>query len=418
MATNAPFGTDLQLDFDVKLRGGQLVQVPRGGRPGRKTDQYEEGGGIRARAAPPKRNRQLITETPTKRTHPLSSSTGTENEGFGRPWPTEIGADAGVRLPRIAENVSSSKCATRKYKRGSQEGLVTAAARQRSGALLGILDPAMEGVHNTERALEDILESCTRFDYRRQGVLENQQVLRVFRVFGIRLTETDLSKLAQMTNCSLGTDHILYHKLLRTLINIFSSDNLHLDSDILEKNTYTSTPCASVESHSPASVEDYAISFPHETIPPLTDRTNKTDTASHSGHKQWIRLLQTQPRHLSTSTKLPPITPRLTQTCPPCHTSHLHMSGRQDHSAHTQSKMYVEGIHCLENALRSCVDNDGLMECDCAYRMVRNYSLVYRLQLPLTDIQHFLHTNCTTDTLTPSVPVDSLIEHLHSVCSP
>lgn len=29
MASQAPFGTDLQQDFDVELKGGKLVQIPR-----------------------------------------------------------------------------------------------------------------------------------------------------------------------------------------------------------------------------------------------------------------------------------------------------------------------------------------------------------------------------------------------------
>ena len=328
--TQAPFGTDLQQDFDVKVMGGKLVQIQNS-----KARKSREGVGRKGLAV---------------------------NEGFheNKRW-LQKSSD----LPSITNNTPTATSyhgyhngvyVKQKSRKGTD--LAAVAMRKKYEKLTGILNAAMTDTHNKARALEDTLQSCTRLDSRRSGVLDGDEVLRAFRSHRVNFTKTDLSKVAEMVGCSLGSEHIAYRKLCAMLLGLLSGKDFNLE-EALRKDTQTSTPCASRETHSPASVEDYDVYMPYHLPYTVKQSTAATCNPSILNSKR-VRQTYTQPQRLSRTPKqarhLPPI--RLMQTYPVA--SHRTAEASQDVQTHSSSRArYSEGIQCLERALLACSDSDG-----------------------------------------------------------
>ena len=416
MASQAPFGTDLQQDFDVELKGSKLVHVPRSKTPTK-------------------------AKKPRERTKPTTTRTGNERSSGSGHW---AAADldkedaGGIKLPSVINKaplspygthlqqdfdvklrggklvhiqLQSSKTPVAKesrngrellggnrrslkssdlpnnsaipaaaasyhdYQNGSkqrsrqEESLAATAVRNRCEKLTSILDAATTGTRNKVWALEDTLQSCIRLDSGRSGVLEGDEVLRAFRSHGITFTKTDMSQLAKMADCTLGNKYIAYQKLCSILLGLVAGEGFNLE-DFLKKDTQTSTPCASRESHSPASVEDYDVIY-H--LPSLSKQSAVANSSVMSNGARKMRIVRTQPELVSRlsehAIKLPPI--RLTQTCPEPPSQRaietlrnaLIRSGSSNSASHAQysehKELSTEGIQCLKRALLACSDGNG-----------------------------------------------------------
>ena len=430
MASQAPFGTDLQQDFDVELKGGKLVQIPRSKttkarKPRERTTkpaarrtqnegpsarvhcgaaadlEKEDPGGIVKLPSINVTNRpkapfgtdlqphfdvklrggKLVHIQPQSSTaseaikHSKQPRHGRELLGGNRHW---------LKSPDLSNKDAVPAASYHGYQKGSEqrctpregESLAATATRNRCEKLASILDAATTGTRNKVRALEDTLHSCSRLDSGQSGVLDRDEVLRAFKNHGITFTKRDMSQLAKMVDCTLGDQYIAYQKLCGILLRLLSSESFNLAA-ALEKDaqTSTSTPCVSRESHSPTSVEDYLV--PCQLPPLLKQSTVANPSVLNRGRR--MRVVHTQPQlpsripaaeQSSNNCKLPPIN-RLTQTCPvhvPLHRARElealqdapNRSGSSSRGQYSEHKeLLTEGIRRLEKALRACSNADG-----------------------------------------------------------
>ena len=382
MATRAPFGTDLQPEQDVKLLGGKLVHVTRekspagvhcGGITATRVQRQirHHGGGTHF----PKRLLSVVREEEGAADQPPISS-----EKQLLCWPEsspekhirrqgKVGQPSELQLPALSSSDKANEATSfehqpqRTKRKLREDGLVTAARKFKSRTFSSILDPAISSVRNKQRVLEDIFASCKRLDYQQLGVLDKSSALRAFHSFGVKLSEPDFTKLVGVSDCAVGEEHILYDKFCRILLGAVNGESSSLD-EVLKKADTIQTPCASVESHSPASVEEFELSvglnFPPKT--PLTDKTNQLLQKGRENVQQYrginsnnFRMAKTQPA-MQKGLKLPPLsggklsytTPLVSpreggkEMWPPLHRAEPH-----------------NGMERLKNALLSCSDSKG-----------------------------------------------------------
>ena len=392
MASKAPFGNDIQREFDIKLIGGKLVQVPTSIQHNdtRHSSIYKrkaketttDMAAVRAHRhlqdVVGRADGKRMSSVKTKRLRKLLLTINEEKQQED----TEYLTFDQLLSPRKQHARSEAKHRAgfgsvlrgQTHKSSKKKGLadlVSATNRQKQMAMLNILEPAVAPLLNRVRSVEDVLQSCTRLDEKRVGVLETSYVTRVFRSFGIKFSERDLFKLAELTDSSLGSDHILYRKLCGRLVSIFSGETLNLDA-INEKSTSTHTPCVSVETYSPGSVEDYELSInrindilqndhqvDNNKLPPLT--TTSSQHFRKSRPRAAINNLSkmTNTQSSSLHTQLPGITHKVSYTSPPLQEyqhSYASASASRKEGHETQ-----DGSARLQCALESCADEKGII---------------------------------------------------------
>ena len=395
-ASRAPFGTDLQPNFDVRVVGGKIIHTPavvanaerqlgfcreinKGTNKTRSKD-TSISGAIKAhkkikesQGLVPMKAVKGVSRPRSKRARSINilpileegaaeapeepSPLKVANRTFVQPPPrkTENKLPSIVIQPVQTENVVHST-----------EDQGEEASRLQVRELCTLVETIFKPVVNKLGAVRNIRATCNRADSANLGVLERGTVVRAFRSHGARMSSKELPKLCELIPCSMGSEHILYDKLCTVAEQVLTNSYPNEETD-----SNTLTPLGSIGSASPDSVENYKLGC---SLPMLADRTN---SIHHSlpqerpldlfGKFGVSRGKMTHPlsqsHSVSNTAKLPQIsepgvkhaaTPA--KTAPPLGTN---LSAKWPLSPGATEAEKEDGVEKMLNALRSCTDSQG-----------------------------------------------------------
>lgn len=386
MAIRAPFGTDLQAKFDVRVVAGKLIHTPllaskenkKQPLSRNKTKDSSISGAVQA-------HRHLKQA----QGHATMDS---QRDGVGRPRSKrarsldilpilEEGAGAVEALeepsPLKVANTAQAKASSRSKTKVSLPNIMlqspnnkqfsTASdaptAQLRMKELHTLVEALFKPVVNKISIMEDIRQSCNRADNAYFGVLSKDVVLNTFKSHGVKVTERDLSKLCRLIPCSMGEDHIQHVKLCTGLENTLRKTYSIRDNS-------PTTPLGSIGSESPDSFVDYD-DFGYS-LPVLKDRTNAFQRSLPLEdqllfHKpRTSRSLSVHPLSLShnkNTARLPRLSEvssnlnKVTSTLPQTKTAHVCRLNTEAPCPLEEEQ--ENGVDKMFNALRSCTDSDG-----------------------------------------------------------
>lgn len=405
MASRAPFGNDLQPNFEVRVVGGRLLHVPvkdqqlsrkwAGGRGG----QHQETTCTGTTKSSSK-NTGVLSIAGAVRVHRrLRKSQGNINLDMSKRMSHSRSKRQQSLLPALEEDTNEleEEClygqdnfnpSVRRHKlpvisdplsnvdqRLTRDCLQTSQFEMKFKEIKTLLEVMFKPIVNRLGSVGDIRQSCRRMDEAQMGVLNKELLLRVFRSYGVRVDSLNFMQLVRLTSCSVGTEHVLYQKLCEIIHRFFCDDKAAIVAIITTRALNADTPCGSVESCSPVSVEDYSLGHSVHTLPPLVDSlTNSNLTLGalarlHENRKMIstsrpLRSIKTHPLSKSQSKsgilRLPllsdvgvkPSDPAVNRVSKSCGEWPLLLGEQETHNV-------VDGIERMHNALKSCTTNDG-----------------------------------------------------------
>ena len=173
MASKAPFGTDLQPDFNVKIVAGKVVHVSQ-------ETQVD--------------NPNICSETESgNRSKSKKLPTNVYKLHHAEPSPEE--KDRDYEIPEMADIFQTLSASELKQK------------------------------------LSDIITACEHSSFRDccSAVLQKQTLLRILREHSIPLSEKAVDILVMLSDSAVDNDHILYAKFLETMKQHVASGHLAVD---------------------------------------------------------------------------------------------------------------------------------------------------------------------------------------------
>ena len=398
MASRAPFGTDLQPNFEVRVIGGKLLHVPA-------RDQRLSTSTRRAAG----RQRGSTTKSVSKETSTLSITDTVsahrrlrESQGhvdMSKRMSRSRSKRLQSMLPALEEDTCEleeesffSQAAKNNYNQSSEQQSVLVwklpiinplSDQHLTGdnsfeikykEIQTLLEVMFKPLINRLGSITDIRHSCRRMDEAQTGVLNKGRIVTVFRSYGVRVDNSNFMQLVDLTSCSVGTEHVLYQKLCEVIHRFFCDDKPAIIDIITKRALCADTPCGSVESCSPVSVEDYSVGHSVYTLPPLVDRTNSNHSLGAltrlPEHEKMIsasrplRSIKTHPLSKSQSKPGRICLPLLSEVG----VKPSSPAGNRVTKANTEwplllgeqeTQHVVDGIEKMNNALKSCTDNDG-----------------------------------------------------------
>ena len=383
MASKAPFGTDLQPEFNVRVVAGKLIHTALTANQD-KTLSITQGkarskdssisGTIQARRQLKEaqghvamdRQREGVGRPRSKRARSLDILPILEEgavEAIEEPSPLKVANTAQKTIGKSECVLPSIVVQTPATQLSTEDHVELSVARLRAKELVAVLFKPMV---NKLTVVEDVRQSCNRADHSHFGVLSKELVLNTFKSHGIKMSENDLSKLCELIPCSMGKDHVLYDKLCTTMEQILNKTYTNnLDVDSLHN---TLTPLGSIESDSSNSLTDYDLGC---SLSLLTDRTNLFRHSSPlekplKAKPKVSRSLMTHPlcnSYKKTTPKLPLIPETAgnlndNSTSPQTKTAPVdRISAQAPWPLSTEER--ENGVEKMCNALRSCTDSEG-----------------------------------------------------------
>ncbi len=387
MASRAPFGTDLQAKFDVRVVAGKLIRTPLSTsnsiKP--KTRDTSISGAVQAHKQLKQARghvnmdsqREGVGRPRSKRARSLDILPILEEglvEPLEEPSPLKVAntAQTQVKTSRSKSNVNLPSIVVIQQSNNRQFSTVNeeiSTAKLQIKEVHILVENLFKPVVNKMSIVEDIKRSCNRADKAHFGVLNKEMVLNTFKSYGIKISKQDLSKLCELIPCSIGEEHIQYDKLCNGLEQILSEKVYSVENN---NPNSPPTPLGSIDSESPDSVTDFDLDC---ILPRLGDRTNLLHRSlpleSPNFHKpRRCQSLTTHPLSLShnkNTIKLPPVSeiphnlnktnssPPKTKASPVCRLS--------TKAPWPLDKEQENGVEKMYNALRSCTDSDGESPC-------------------------------------------------------
>ncbi len=386
MASKAPFGTDLQPKFHVRVVAGKLIHTPllttnkdktlSAARGKARSKDTSISGTIQARRQLKEaqghvtmdRQREGVGRPRSKRARSLDILPILEEgavEAIEEPSPLKVANTAQKTISKsecILPSIVVQTAAT--HPLSTVEHVEQSVARLRAKELVTVLFKPMV---NKLAVVEDVRQSCNHADHTHFGVLSKELVLNTFKSHGIKISENDLSKLCELIPCSMGKDHVMYDKLCTTVEQILNKTYLRLDMD---NSNNILTPLGSIGSGSSDSITDYDLGC---SLPLLADRTNLFHHTSPfekplTAKPKVSRSLNTHPL-CNSHKKITPKLPLIHETAGNLNNKSTSLQRKTapvdkiEISAQASWPLSMEerenGVEKMCKALRSCTDSEG-----------------------------------------------------------
>lgn len=338
MAAQAPFGTDLQPQFEVKVRGGKVLHVVK--QPERASPKAYGTSDPRTAAS---HVRSDAHRSPTVR--PVLERRDEAEEERERPNLPDI---VDHEAAGIASGGSQERARSRR--RWREVTISDATARQQAKDALSILEPCMRSARPPRaRTLDSIQRLCSQLDSRHARALENAAIARAFQTCGVRVSDEDVGRLSRLTGSAGEGDITHYHCLCGALKKLLSES---------EGESQSRRKCGTKPLH-PSSSHSAASSSAARQKALLLSDAGTANTASGGekgesrGREEW-----------------PPLHPHRRWPSPGRgEHSHSVNSSEQEHAtttagwtSHWEGEMELlqaVGFECLKRALQSCSSDEG-----------------------------------------------------------
>lgn len=454
-ASRAPFGTDLQPKFDVRVVAGKLIHTTVADTEKQLALHRERNRGLnKARPKDTSISGAIMAHKKIKESQG-NASVSTGREGVSRPRSKR--ARSIDIMPVVEEGVGEAseepsplKVANRTFVQAQHKpvnklpNIIVQQAPQtenevphskdqeeektalREKELYALVEMIFKPIVNKLGAVRNIQVTCNHADSANLGVLERGTVVRAFRSHGAKVSTGELSKLCDLIPCSMGSAHILYDKLCTVAEQVL--DKTYPNKAVDNENTLT--PTGSIGSVSPGSVEDCELGY---SLPMLADRTNSNDSLPFVrpldlfAKPRAPRSVMTHPlsktHSKSNSVKLPQISDTAHSTTPTKSPSTAPPSKINPNVQFPLSPLETEtdkgdGVEKLFNALRSCTDSEGLLESEHARRVIQNYNVIYKLGLPVHQIRDYFNINARhrPGELRPCILTEKFLRYLSDSC--